>query len=257
MRLALANLKGGVGKTTTAVNLAAAFGRSGLQVLLIDLDPQASTSYSVGVPRDQVQVSAAEVLTGEVPAADAVLETAFEGISLLPSSLRLAGLDLRLAGEDAPEKLLKRALSPIRRRYDVIVLDSPPGLTILTVNALAAADSFIVPVAPHRLDTEALAGFLELVDASRSRIGKKAELLGILLTMVDHRTMVTAEVVDAVRRRYGKAVFRTEIPINVRLAEAPAGGRPIFDFASWSTGASAYGKLGAEVLRRARKAELL
>lgn len=257
MRLALANLKGGVGKTTTAVNLAAAFGRSGLSVLLIDLDPQASASYSVGVHRDQVQASVAEVLTGEVPATEAIVETAFEGISLLPSSLRLAGSDVTFAREEKPEKLLKRALDPIRRRYDAIVMDSPPGLTILTVNALAAADSFIVPVAPHRLDTEALAGFLALVDSSRSRIGKKAELLGILLTMVDHRTMVTEEVVGEVRHQYGKAVFRTEIPINVRLAEAPAKGSPIFECASWSTGAYAYGKLGAEVLRRARKAEIL
>jgi chromosome partitioning protein len=257
VRLALANLKGGVGKTTTAVNLAAAFGRSGLKVLLIDLDPQASASYSVGVTRDQVQASVAEVLAGDIPAADAIVETAFEGISLLPSSLRLAGADVVLARGEEPEKLLKRALSPIRRRYDVLVMDSPPGLSILTVNALAVADSFIVPVAPHRLDTEALAGFLELVDSSRSRIGKKAELLGILLTMVDHRTGVTEEVVTDVRQQYGKSVFRTEIPINVRLAEAPAKGSPIFDCASWSTGAYAYGKLGAEVLRRGRRAELL
>lgn len=255
MRLALANLKGGVGKTTTAVNLAAAFGRSGLSVLLIDLDPQGSASFSVGVHRDQVEASVAEVLAGDVPAADAIVETALEGISLLPSSLRLAGADVALAREDEPEKLLKRTLAPLRRRYDAIVMDSPPGLTILTMNALAAADSFIVPVAPHRLDTEALAGFLELVASSRK--ARKAELLGILLTMVDHRTMVTEEVVNEVRHRYGKAVFRTEIPINVRLAEAPAAGRPIFDHASWSTGAYSYGKLGAEVLRRARKAEIL
>jgi chromosome partitioning protein len=254
MKLALTNLKGGVGKTTTAVNLAAAFARGGLTVLLADLDPQASATYSLGVGRDEVESSVAEVLTGEAEAGDVVLETAVENVHLLPGSLRLAGLDMVLAREPEPEKLLKRALSPLRRRYDVTVLDSPPGLSILTVNALAAADSYIVPVAPHRLDAEALGGFLDLVD--RSRIGK-TELLGILLTMVDHRTQVTDEMVAAIRRAYGTKVFRTEIPVNVRLAEAPAAGRPIFDFESWSTGALAYGKLGAEVLRRARKAELL
>lgn len=257
MKLALANLKGGVGKTTTAVNLAAAFGRNGLTALLIDLDPQGSASFSLGVPRAEVEASSAEVITGEVPVAEAILETAYTGVHLLPGSLRLAGKDLALAREEDADKLLKKALSPLRKRYDVVVIDCAPGLSVFTVNALAAADAFIVPVVPHRLDVEALGGFLEAVDSSRSRIGRKAELLGILPTMVDHRTQVTDEVVAALRKTYGSAVFRTEIPINVRLAEAPGEGRPIFDFASWSTGAFAYGKLGAEVLRRARKAGLL
>lgn len=257
MKLALANLKGGVGKTTTAVNLAAAFGRNGLTALLIDLDPQGSASFSLGVPRAEVEASTAEVIAGEVPAGEAILETAYPGVHLLPGSLRLAGKDLDLAREEDADKLLKKALAPLRKRYDVVVMDCPPGLSIFTVNALAAADAFIVPVVPHRLDVEALGGFLEVVGSSRSRIGRKAELLGILPTMVDHRTQVTDEVVAALRKTYGSAVFRTEIPINVRLAEAPGEGRPIFDFASWSTGAFAYGKLGAEVLRRARKAGLL
>ena len=256
MKLALANLKGGVGKTTTAVNLAAAFARSGLSVLLIDLDPQASASYSLGVGRDQTANSTAEVLTGKTEAAEALLETPFENIHLLPGSLRLAGLDLALARKQEPEKLLKKALAGLRRRFDVVVTDCQPGLSVLTLNALAAAEAFIVPVTPHRLDSDSLTGFLELVEESRDRIGRKVELLGILLTMVDHRTLVTDEMVAAIRRHYGQTVFRTEIPVNIRLAEAPGQGKPIFDYASWSTGAFAYGRLGGEVLRRARKAGL-
>jgi chromosome partitioning protein len=255
MRLALANLKGGVGKTTTAVNLGAAFARSGLTTLLIDLDPQASASFSLGVGRDRQEHSAAEVLSGKAEVAEAVAETAVPGLHLLPGSLRLAGAD-GLVRKQEPEKLLRRALASVRR-YDVVVMDSPPGLSILTLNALAAADAYIVPVIPHRLDAEALGGFLELVEEARDRIGRKTELLGILLTMVDHRTNVTDEMVAAIRREWGQRVFRTEIPINVRLAEAPGRGLPIFNFESWSTGAAAYGRLGAEVLRRSRKAELL
>jgi chromosome partitioning protein len=255
MRLALANLKGGVGKTTTAVNLAAAFARSGLTTLLIDLDPQASATFSLGVGRDQ-EISSAEVLSGKAEVAEAAAETAIEGLHLLPGSPRLASAEWSLVRKQEPEKLLRKALAPVRR-YDVVVMDSPPGLSVLTLNALAAADAFIVPVAPHRLDAEALASFLELVEEGRDRIGRKTELLGILLTMVDHRTLLTDAMVAELRRRYGQRVFRTEIPINVRLAEAPSRGIPIFNYESWSTGAAAYGQLGAEVLRRSRKADLL
>jgi chromosome partitioning protein len=257
MNLALVNVKGGVGKTTTAVNLAAAFARSGLRALVVDLDPQGSASFSLGVGRAEAAPSSADVLAGTVAAADAVRETAVPGIDLLPAALELAGSDLSLAREDSPEKVLKKALKPLRRRYDVIAIDCPPGLSILSLNGLAAADAFVVPVTPHHLDMEALSGFFELLESVRGRLGRGPELLGILLTLVDHRTRVTDEVVAAIRRAWGSKVFRTEIPINVRLAEAPGQGRTIFDFESWSAGALAYGRLGGEVLRRARKADLL
>jgi chromosome partitioning protein len=257
MRLALVNVKGGVGKTTTAVNLAAAFARSGLKVLVVDLDPQGSATTSFGVPREEATPSVAEVLLGATEAAEAIRDTGTEGISLLPASLRLAGADLALARKQSPDKLLKKALSGVRRRYDVIVIDCPAGLSILSINALAAADAYVVPVLPHHLDREALAGFFEALGELKDRMGKPPELLGILLTQVDHRTQMTDEQVAAIRGTWGKKVFNTEIPVNVRLAEAPARGRTIFEFESWSTGALAYGKLGGEVLRRARKAGLI
>lgn len=257
MRLALVNVKGGVGKTTTAVNLAAAFARSGLKVLIADLDPQGSATTSFGVTREEASPSLADVLLGQVEASEAIRDTRVEGIALLPASMRLAGADLALARKHEPDKLLKRALFPVRRRYDVIVFDCPPGLSILTTNALTAAHACIVPVLPHHLDMAALEGFLEALSGLKDRIGKPPELLGILLTQVDHRTQVTDQVVAAIRETWGKRVFRTEIPVNVRLAEAPAQGRTIFEFESWSTGALAYGKLGGEVLRRARKAGLI
>jgi chromosome partitioning protein len=257
MNLALVNVKGGVGKTTTAVNLAAAFARSGLRVLVVDLDPQGSAGVALGVEPEGDTPSSADLLRGKAEIGEAVRETAVPGLELVPSSPRLAGLDLALARKQEPEKLLKRALAPVRRRYDVTIFDSPPGFSILTVNALAASDAFIVPVVPHHLDRHALTALFGLIDEERERIGRKVRLLGILLTRVDHRTRLTDEVVAAIRHDHGSDVFRTEIPINVRLAEAPGQGRTIFDYESWSSGALAYGKLGAEVLRRARKAELL
>jgi chromosome partitioning protein len=256
MRLALVNVKGGVGKTTTAVNLAAAFARSGLRTLVVDLDPQGSATHSLGVPREDTETSTAEVLTGKADATEAIRPTGVEGIDLLPASLRLAGMDLALSRKQEPEKLLKKGIAALRR-YDVMVFDCPPGLSILSLNGLAAAHAYIVPVTPHHLDMEALGAFLELLESSRERIGKMPEMLGILLTMVDHRTQVTDEVVQAIRRRHGQQVLRTEIPVNIRLAQAPGEGRTIFGFESWSTGAYAYGRLGGEVLRRARKAGLL
>lgn len=255
MNLALVNLKGGVGKTTTAVNLAAAFARSGLKVLVVDLDPQGSASLSLGVRREEVETSVAQVLLGKAEAVDAVRESTVSGVDLLPSALDVAGIDLALARKQDPHKLLKKALSPLRRRYDVVVFDCPPGLSILGLNALVAADAYVVPLTPHLLDVEALSGFFQLIE--NADLGKPPALLGILLTRVDHRTRLTDAVVSELRETYGAKVFRTEIPINVRLAEAPGQALSIFDFEGWSTGALAYGHLGGEILRRARKAQLL
>jgi chromosome partitioning protein len=257
MNLSLVNVKGGVGKTTAAVSLAAAFAGSGLRVLVVDLDPQGSASFSLGTRREAADPSSAELLRGKATGPEAVRSTDVPGVDLIPGSLRLAELDIAMARKDEPEKKLKAALAPLRRRYDVVVMDCPPGMSLLTLNALAAAHAFVVPVVPHPLEFDALSAFFQLLDGAKERIGKLPELLGILLTKVDYRTRVTHEVVQSIRSAYGSKVFKTEIPVNIRLAEAPSEGTTIFDFEESSSGAHAYSRLGGEVLRRARRLELL
>ena len=257
MILSLVNLKGGVGKTTTAVNLGATFAANGLRCLLVDLDPQSSASFSLALREDDPQRSVAGCLLEGVAAADAIRETSVEGLDLLAGSMALAGADLALARKHHPEQGLSQVLRPVGRRYDAIVIDCPPGLSVLTLNGLAASSAFVLPVVPHDLALEALDRFFEGWERLPLTPRQRPELLGILPNMVDHRTNLADEVVLAIRKQFGRRVFRTEIPINVRLAEAPGYGMTIFQYESWSSGAAAYRKLGAEVLRRARKADLL
>ncbi len=253
MIISLVNVKGGVGKTTTAVNMGAGFAGSGLRVLLVDLDPQSSASYSVGVASDEVGLSSEDLLLGEQAARDVIVETGVEGLELIPGSMKLVGADLALARKKHPERRLIEALKPLRRQYDFILVDCPPGLSILTVNGLVASDFYILPVVPHDLDMEAMNHFFVGLETLGLTVRGLPDLLGILLTMVDHRTSVTNDVVEAIRRALGREVFQTEIPINVRLAEAPGYGSSIYDYQGWSAGARAYSQLGGEVIRRLRK----
>ncbi len=252
MILALTNVKGGVGKTTTAVNLAAAFAMSELRVLLVDLDPQGSASTALGVPREQLKPSVADVLAGEVPAAEALVDTGLRGLDLLTGTMDLATVEIALARKRSPERKLSERLRPIRSHYDLVILDCAPGLSLLTRNALEAADGYILPVLPHQLSLEAIGRFLEGMQAIGATRRQKPRLLGILLTMVDHRTRMTDELVRKIRRAYSGQVFRATIPVNVTLAEATRHGMTVFEYERWSAGAQAYSRLGAEVLRRAR-----
>lgn len=257
MILALTNVKGGVGKTTTAVNLAAAFANSELRVLAVDLDPQGSASASLGVAKKDLKPSMADVLLGDVPAEEALVDTGLRGLDLLTGSMDLAHVDIALARRKNGERRLIETLRPIYRRYDMVLIDCPPGLSLLTINALAAARGYIVPALPHELSFEALDRFFEGVESVDSYFRRKPKLVGILLTMVDYRTKMTDQMSKKIRRAYSGQVFRNTIPVNVRLAEATKHGMTIFEFERWSTGGQAYSRLGGEVLKRSRELGIL
>ena len=251
MNLALVNVKGGVGKTTTAVNLAASFAFSGLRTLLIDLDPQCSATCALGVEDDEPNVADIVIRRGDVK--DSVQPTSYENLAILRGSLELAGADLDLGRRKAPVQTVRDALKKVSRRYDMVIIDAPPGLSLYSLMALDAAKAYIVPTVPHPLSLDALDQFFQGLESVGARLSKKPALLGILLTMVDHRTKLTDEQVKATRRKHGRSVLRTEIPLNVQLAVASGRGRSIFGHESWSTGGAAYRRLAGEVLRRARK----
>jgi len=246
--IAAVNNKGGVAKTTSAVSLAAGLAAEGRRVLLADLDAQGSASLSLGIARADLPPSSAEVLLHGLPIRDAVRRSYIEGLDILTGSMALASADLALADVTGRETVLRGALAPIRREYDVIILDCPPSLGLLTVNALTAADLFFVPMTPDYLALEGLVNLMEAVERIRAGIGKTAALLGILLTLCDYRLNATAEIIGMIRRHYGRQVFKTEIKSNVRLKEAPSFGKTIFDYDRGSAGAEAYRELVREVL---------
>jgi len=251
--IALVNNKGGVGKTTSAVNLAAGLVAAGRRILLADLDAQGSASLSLGLTRADLTPGSAEVMLEGHPIREVIRPTSVKGLDILPGSMALASADLVLSVVKGREVVLKDALTPIRGDYDFTVLDCPPSLGLLTVNALTAADFFIIPVTPDYLSLEGLVNLMDAVERIKKGIGKAAGLLGILLTLADYRLNVTEEIGRMIRGYYGRLVFKTEIRGNVRLKEAPSFGKTIFDYDNGSAGAEAYRQLTKEVLKRINK----
>ena len=247
--IALVNNKGGVGKTTTAVNLSAGLALSDRRVLLADLDAQGSASLSLGLHRPDLSPGTAEVLLEGLPVVKAIRPGA-GGLDILPGSMDLASADLVLSDVTGREAVLGGALKPVLGAYDFIVLDCPPSLGLLTVNALTAADHYIIPVTPDYLALEGLVNLMDAVGKIRTGIGAAADLLGILLTLADYRLNVTEEIGRMIRGYYGRQVFKAEVRGNVKLKEAPSFGKSIFDYDKGSSGAEAYRLLTKEVLNR-------
>ena len=253
--IALVNNKGGVGKTTSAVNLSAGIAAGKKKILLVDLDAQGSASLSLGLTRADLTPGTAEVILDGLPIREAIRPSSVKGLDILPGSMTLASADLALSIVKGREVVLKDALTPILGDYDFAVLDCPPSLGLLTVNALTAADFFIIPLTPDYLALEGLVNFMAAVEKIRAGIGGKvAAPLGILLTLADYRLNVTEEIGKMIRGHWGRLVFKTEIRGNVRLKEAPSFGKTIFDYDNRSAGAEAYRELTKEVLHRIKTA---
>lgn len=248
--IAIANQKGGVGKTTTAINLAACLAEAGQKILIIDIDPQGNTTSGFGLSKTDIEKTVYEVLLRECDIKEAIQEQVIENLDILPSNVNLAGAEIDLIDVENKEYTLKESISEIRDRYDYIILDCPPSLSMLTVNAMTAADTVLVPIQCEYYALEGLTQLIHTINLVKKKLNPDLEMEGVVFTMYDSRTNLSLQVVENVKDNLKQNIYKTIIPRNIRLAEAPSHGLPINLYDPKSTGAESYRLLAEEVMGR-------